>query len=139
MSISSIRASIETRFRDNWLGTSLDTNVRYTNVPFTPPLNESWVSLDVFFALSENRSINGDSISVRRNGTIAVRCYAPMDSGAGALAQLSDEVVSIFENAQFDQIQCLSADIQHVGQPNLQGLDPRWYVYMVTIPFYRYE
>lgn len=137
MGINAIRQAVEKRFLDNWTGTDKKTTIRFSNRPFSPPKLKSWLSLDVNFADSNNSAISGRM--TRRNGLIFCEIYAPIDKGSGDLTTLVDGFISIFENNQFDNIQCLSAKIRHIGVPNIQGTDPQWYVYRVSIPFYSYE
>lgn len=140
--IDTIRQNIEQRFRDNWTGTNLNTNVRYSNVEFDlKAVSGDWVSLDIRFANNNNAEIGGNlsPVSVRRNGIIYIEIYSPVDSGTGNATTLVDEAISIYENQQFNSIQCLSANVRHDGVPNIQGTDPQWYRYSVRVEFYKYD
>jgi len=146
MSIDSVRTAIEQRFYDNWTGTSVDTNVRFSNAPFKAPENASWASIDVAFITTRNITISSN-LPVRRRGRIIIDVYGSIDSGTGGLATLSDEAISIFENKQFSvpsdavtsYVNSGGADVRHIGVPNAQGTDPQWYKFSIRIPFYRDE
>jgi len=136
MSLLTIKKDIEDRFVANWTGTSLD-NVRFENVPFVPPDNVNWISLDIVFANSENAAIHS-SLDTRRNGFIIIDCYGPPDEGSRGVLSLLDQATSIFENQQFNTIQCLAGRPRHIGINNTQGSDAVWYIYRVSVPFYKY-
>lgn len=136
MSLVSLKKSIEDRFVANWLGTSLATNVRWENVPFTPPTT-NWVSLDIVLSNSQNTAICS-GMNTRRNGFIIIDAYALPDQGAKNALDLIDQATAIFENTQFDGIQCLAARLRHIGINNTQGADATWYMYRTSIPFYKY-
>ena len=78
---------------------------------------------------------------------LIIDVYSPIDDGTVALSNMGDEALSIFENAQFavagdaigTYIQMGSADIRHIGVPNIQGTDPMWYKFSIRIVFYRDE
>lgn len=136
MSLATIKQDIETKFVAEWSGTTLD-KVRFENTQFTPPQNDYWVSLDTVFANSVNAAIHS-GLDTRVNGFIIVDCYGPPDDGSRATLNLIDSVNAIFENKQFNGIQCLAARPRHIGIANVQGADPVWYVYRTSIPFYKY-
>lgn len=139
MSINQIRQDIEQRFVDNWVSTDLTNGVRWSNLPFKPDASASpWVTVDVRFGDGVNAEIH-NNLSVRRNGQIVVEIFATVDSGTGTMTTLVDSVLGIFENAQFEGIQCLAGRVRHTGVPNIQGTDPQWYMYSVRIPFYKYD
>lgn len=137
MGVNSIRQAIESRFYTNWSSTDKTSTVRFSNRPFQPPSQKIWLSIDVKLHNSKNSGISGKSRM--RRGHIFCEVRSPVDSGTGDLAVVTDDFIEIFENQQFEGIQCLAADIRHIGVPNIQGTDPQWYVYRVSIPFYRYE
>lgn len=137
MSLVTIKKDIEDRFIANWTGTDIATNVRFENVPFTPPDNESWVSLDTIFANSTNAAIHS-SLDTRVNGFIVIDCYAPPDVGAVVAMELADEAITLYQNTQFNRIQCLAARPRHIGINNTQGSDALWFIYRVSVPFYKY-
>lgn len=136
MSLATIKEDIETRFVANWSGTTLD-KVRFENVQFTPPENLEWVSLDTIFANSTNAAIHS-GLDTRVNGFIVIDCYGPPDDGSRGVLNLIDSASAIFENTQFNSIQCLAARPRHIGIMNTQGSDSTWYIYRVSIPFYKY-
>lgn len=146
MSLNTIKQTIITEFYNNWTGTDNDTNVRYSNHVFTPPEDESWASIDVRWMDSVNASIS-TQLCVRRKGLIVIDLYAPVDDGTTELGTLGDEAIGIFENQQLTvtadavgtSIQCLAANIRHIGVPNIQGTDPQWYKFSVRVKFYRDE
>lgn len=135
MSLATIKEDVETRFVANWSGTTLD-KVRFENTPFTPP-NTEWVSLDIVFANSENTAIHCN-MDTRVKGFIVIDGYGPPDDGSRGVLNLIDSANTIFENTQFNSIQCLAARPRHIGIMNTQGSDAVWYVYRTSIPFYKY-
>lgn len=138
MSLLSIKKAIEDRFIANWTGTNLDSNVRFENTEFTPQSGEEWVSLDIVWANSQNAAIH-TNLDTRRNGFIIIDAYAMADQGSRGAIALVDEANSIFENQQFNNIQCLASRPRHIGINNTQGSDATWYIYRTSIPFYSYE
>lgn len=136
MSLVAVKKSIEDRFVANWLGTNLSTNVRWENVPFTPPTT-NWVSLDIVQGNSQNTAIC-TGMNTRRTGFIIIDAYALPDQGAKSALELIEEANTIFENRQFDGIQCLASRIRHIGINNTQGADATWYMYRTSIPYYKY-
>lgn len=135
MSFSTIRQNIETRFYDNWVGTNVNTAVRYSNEEFEPNGTAPWVGIDILFSPSRNASI-GSTLCVRRHGVIAIEILVPIDTGTGTQLTLVDEVVTLFENQQFNDINCEASVVEHVGVPS-EGAEH--YKYRVGIPFYIYE
>ena len=146
MPINSIRHAIEQRFRDNWTGTDIDSGVRYSNDIFDPPKATSWAAIDVRWLPTIKTSISS-AIQVRRKGMLIIDIFSPIDKGTSAISVLGDEAITIFENAQFAVtgdaigtfVQMGSADIRHIGVPNIQGTDPMWYKFSIRIIFYRDE
>ena len=132
-----IKQDIEDRFIANWTATTIATNVRFENTPFTPPTT-NWVSLDIVYANSDNAAIHS-SMDTRRNGFIIIDAYAVPDYGSRDALTLVDAANVIFENQQFNTIQCLAARVRHIGINNTQGTDASWYMYRTAIPFYKYE
>jgi hypothetical protein len=145
MSIDSIRRAVEKRFIGNWTGTTLNL-VRFSNAVFNPPEDSSWASLDIRWMPTQKVSISSN-LGVRRKGLIVIDLYVPIDEGTLELATLADEAIGIYENNQFavpddaigTYIQCMSADVRHIGVPNIQGTDPQWYKYSVRVEFFRDE
>jgi len=145
MSIDTLRRAIEKRFIANWTGTTL-AKVRFSNSIFNPPEDTSWASLDIRWMPTQKVSISSN-LGVRRKGLIVIDLYVPIDEGTLELGTLADEAIGIYENIQFSvpddsvgtSIQCFSADVRHVGVPNIQGTDPMWYKYSIRIEFYRDE
>jgi len=145
MSLSTIRQAIQQKFIDEWTGTDIDTRVRFSNVIFNPPESGTWASIDVKWIPTKKITISSSS-AVRRRGLIVIDIFDSVDAGTGELGTLGDEAISIYENKQFavpdallSYIQCLSADIRHIGVPNIQGTDPQWYKFSIRIPFFRDE
>lgn len=146
MSINTIKETIITEFFNNWTGTDKNTHVRYSNLIFQPPEDEAWASIDVRWMPTRKKTISSNDC-VRRKGLIVIDLYAPVDSGTDELGTLGDEAIGIFENNKLTVtadaigtgIQCFSADIRHIGVPNIQGTDPQWYKFSIRIKFYRDE
>lgn len=137
MSLVTIKQNIEERFVANWTDTTL-TNVRFENSVFTPPENTQWVSLDIVFANSVNTAIC-TNLDTRVNGFIVIDAYGPPDDGSRGVLGLIDSANTIFENTQFDSIQCLASRPRKFGIMNTQGTDSTWYVYRTSVPFYKYR
>ena len=146
MSLNTIKQTIIGEFYNNWNSTDVDTQVRYSNQIFRPPEDSSWASIDIRWIPSENVSISSNSC-IRRKGLIVLDLFSPIDAGTSGLDAMADEALALFENKQLvvtadvigTSIQCFSADIRHIGVPNIQGTDPQWYKFSIRILFYRDE
>ena len=147
MGINTLQRAIEKRFVANLpLGDITTTRIRFSNNIFTPPSNDAWASLDIRWMPTQKVSISSN-LTVRRKGLIVLDLFAPVDAGTLELGNLADAAIGIYENQQFAVpddaigtfIQCFSADVRHIGVPNIQGTDPQLYKYSVRIEFYRDE
>lgn len=147
MGLNTIRQTIEQTFYDNWTDTNVDTHVRYSNAPFTPPKEANWASIDVRWLPAINASINSSAPCVRRRGILIIDLYSPIDDGMQVITAMGDNALTLFENQQLSvtadaigtAIQFLTSDIRHVGVPNIQGTDPMWYKLSIRLIFHRDE
>lgn len=125
MSFATARRDIEKRLDSNWAL----TQIAYDNVPFTPPKDQSWVSLRIFE--DDVRRVNIGNPGVHRvSGTISISLYAPENTGTKEIRENADLLADIFRDKQFNGITCREASL------STGILKDGWYMMILSIPFY---
>lgn len=92
------RKAIELHFSGNFTGVPL-SRVKWQNVPFNQPSNQSWVALETLPGGGNQASI-GDSPLYRYAGIIQVTIYTLPDTGTNASLVIADNVEAVFRSKQ---------------------------------------
>lgn len=82
--------------------------------------------------------IGSTSLTSRVNGFIQVDIYLPLNTGVATGYTLSEAAKAIFNNQQFNRIQCLAGTITEVGRRNAGGDSVEYFQFRVVVPFYSY-
>jgi len=82
--IDDARAAIEARIAAQWA----NTRIRWPNVHYTPPDDQSWLSVDILWGDGTVATKNGRNVIV---GVLNLNVFVPAGQGDGALAELCDD------------------------------------------------
>lgn len=99
MSFSSLRATVETHFSNNWSHTA----VEYENVPIDLAKIDEYVSLTILEGESRQVSL-GPSGEYTVPGFVVVSIFTKRDIGTARSRQLSDHVANIFRGLKIDTV-----------------------------------
>jgi hypothetical protein len=93
------RHAIEGRMEDNYSS----TDVKFENVPFKQPSEDSWVALTILSGNGEQISIGTGSASrlKRFAGIIQIDIYTKENVGTKTAKDLADTIAAIFDSVQF--------------------------------------
>ena len=134
MSFEDERHAIEERFKSNYSS----TEVKYENVPFTQPDEESWVALTILSGGGQNNSIGtGMSSRLERfSGIIQIDIHTPEDGGTKPARNLADTIAAIFDNVQFNQGNSGTITTR-VPSFSTLGITKGWHHSVVSVPYQR--
>lgn len=130
------RQNIEEEFVAGW--TSATTPIKFENVnglvSGTDMLKDDkgltqWCRITILNAASSNMVIGGTT--VRHAGDIIVNVWVKSGTGTDTARELCDDVYDIFNNANFDGIQCHSSYVTTEG--DVEG----WFQMTVSTPYTR--
>ncbi len=131
MTFKNEQRDIESRFQTQWGST---TSIKYDNVDFTPTPNTSWVELQVHTGDQIPVSLGGVGATQYRGvGIISINIYTALNIGSQTGKNLADTAAAIFRGQTFSGIICRGADVTRLGEDN------GWFVYNVSIPYFRDE
>lgn len=131
MTFKNEHKDIESRFQTQWGST---TPVAYDNIEFTPVSGTAYVRLHISTGDQIPVSLGGIGATQYRGvGTISVNIYIPLNIGGQTGKDLADTAAAIFRGQTFSGITCRGAEVTDLGERN------GWYVYNVSIPFFRDE
>ena len=82
--IDSARDAIEARIAAQWA----NTRIRWPNVHYTPPDDDSWLSVDVLWGDGFIQTKNGRNTLI---GVLNLNVFVPTGTGGGDLAELCDD------------------------------------------------
>lgn len=85
--------AIRTLFNAGWGNT---TEIAYENEPFTPPSDESYVSLVIRPDDAFQHEIGSTQVTFRHPGLIFVMIFSPPDKGNAVSLALADTAAAIF-------------------------------------------
>ena len=131
---------LETEFNTGWAST---TPIKWDNVDYEPTAGTTYVDFQIHNNSSNVIGISGNDNMHRIRGLIAINIYVALNAGTRSGRALADQAALIFREAQISSsdssaaedmtITCGAASITRLGKVE------DWFVYNVTIPFYRNE
>ena len=124
MSAETLRQAVVNQFDTSWSGDYVD---RGSNHKFDPPGDTNWVRLQTLPFGTDNIDVGGTL--QRTEGEIVVQCFAPANTGERSLLLMIDEVKSIFQNQNFEGVQCYATSTIKVGE------NGGWYQINANTPF----
>ena len=139
MTISTIRQELTSVMVSGFSDPSI---IKHSNIKFTSSNYPLWVDFMITFRSSFNHSISPaatNGVGVRRQGAVEAFVYTREGEGTSELSDTVGEIITIFENKNFNGIQCRAADILNLGQPKTPEGDVPLYAYAVRIPFFSFE
>lgn len=120
--------AIQSRF--NTIFTAL--SIKYDNIDFTPTSGTAFVELEIHDGDQLPISV-ADTVLYRNIGIISINVRVPMNQGSQTAKGYADTAAAVFRGQQFSSITCRGATITRMGE--IDG----WWVYNVSVPFYRDE
>jgi len=130
MSFEAEAAAIESRFSTEWGST---TDIKWDNVDYVPTDGTSYVTIEIHNSNANVAGFGGSNMMYRMRGLISINIFAALNSGTRAAKALADTAAEIFRGEEFSGIVCSAATIARTGQVE------DWFIYNVTVPFYRNE
>lgn len=131
---------IESEFNTAWGST---TPVQWDNVDYNPTAGTSYVTFTVVNGNTNIAGIGGSSNMHRIRGLISINVYTALNTGSRSGRVLADQAAAIFREAQISNSDSSSAEEMTIfcGAGNITRLGKveDWFVYNVTVPFYRNE
>jgi hypothetical protein len=131
---------IETRFNEQWGST---TPIKWDNVDYQPSAETTYVDFQIHNNSSNVVGISGNNNMHRVRGLIAINIYVALNAGTRSGRELADQAAAIFREVEISNsdsseaesmtISCDAANITRLGKIE------DWFVYNVTVPFYRNE
>ena len=130
MSYEAERASIEGRLSTNWK----TTPIRFENVAYTPAsTTTAFIELAIVNGASRQISL-GTPALYRHPGVISINIRTRLQIGSSTGKKHADTIAGIFRGKEFATgITCKAPRITRIGE--VEG----WFVYNVSIPFFRNE
>jgi hypothetical protein len=108
MSSKPVRDAVGNFLAANWLTTPI---VAVNNVFPTPPSLEPWIAVQFVTGAEAQASLGDPGNNVyRETGTIFVHIVVPAGTGDALALTYAEELRTLFRNARFDGVHCLSAD-----------------------------
>ncbi|RLI53406.1 MAG: hypothetical protein DRP09_15780 [Candidatus Thorarchaeota archaeon] len=129
MTFEAENTAIESRFSANFTATP----IKWDNVAFAQPTDSPWVEINIIDGNAFPASLNGGSVLYRHTGIISVNIYVPVGTASKVARQYADQIAAIYRGQQFSSINCYEASIHRLGERD------GWFVFNVTVPFYRDE
>ena len=123
-------AAIEGRFSTEWGST---TDINWYNVDYIPTAGTSYVTIEIHDSNANVAGFGGSDMMYRMRGLISINIFAALNSGTRAARVLADTAAAIFRGEEFSGIVCSAPTLARTGQVE------DWFVYNVTVPFYRNE
>jgi hypothetical protein len=130
MSFEAEAQVIEARFSTEWGST---TDIKWDNVDYVPTAGTSYATIEIHNSNANVAGFGGTDMMYRMRGLISINIYVALNSGTRAARVLTDAAAEIFRGVEFSGIVCSAPTIARVGQVE------DWFVYNVTVPFYRNE
>jgi len=130
MSFETEAQYIEDRFGTEWGST---TDIKWDNVDYVPTASNSYVEIEIHNSSSNVAGFGGDDMMYRMRGIISIKIFAALNSGTRAAKVLADTAAEIFRGEHFNGINCGAPMINRLGKVE------DWFIYTVTVPFYRNE
>lgn len=132
MSFEAERKLVESHFKLSWQGSA---PVKYENVEFKEPTNQTWVALFINPGMGFQASLN-PSPTHRIPGVIIVQVFTPKDTGTAQARKLADTAADIFRRLVLTdpaagKLVCRTPTLRPVG------VEQGWYQMNVVIPYYR--
>ena len=136
MTFENERKYIEEEFSDNW--TSSTTPIKYSNVnglvKGTSIVKDStglsqWCRLEIVNTNADNVVVGGGTI--RHEGEIVVNIFVKTGTGTDTARELCDDVIDIFNNKTFDDVNCTASIVTTEG--DIDG----FFMMSVSTPYYR--
>ena len=131
---------LETRFDNQWGST---TPVKWDNVDYEPTADTTYVDFQIHNNNADIIGIGGNDNMHRIRGLIAINIFVALNAGTRSGRVLADQAAAIFREVQISNpdssaaeemtIFCKAANITRLGKVE------DWFVYNVTVPFYRNE
>jgi hypothetical protein len=82
--VDDARATIEARIAGQWA----NSRIRWPNVHYTPPSEDSWLSVDILWGDGFLATKNGRNTLI---GVVNLNVFVPVGNGDGTLAELCDD------------------------------------------------
>lgn len=100
-----VRAAIEGRIATE-MALSPSYQVSYQNVPFSPPVNTSWIQASIDFGDNAYATLlpTGGSGFNRQNGELTINIFTPIGAGPGASFTIAERLKDLFDRAKFSGI-----------------------------------
>jgi len=130
MSFEAEAAAIEGRFSTEWGST---TDIKWDNVDYIPTAGTSYVTIEIHNSNSNVAGFGGSTMMYRMRGLISINIFAALNSGTRAAKVLADAAAEIFRGVEFSSVVCGAPAVSRSGQVE------DWFIYNVTVPFYRNE
>jgi len=119
------RRAIEQRLVDNWVSTDIDINA---NVPFSaPPLDASYIKLDILRDDRERLNIGTDKPVVHQHGTIVIRIYTPPEAGTRLGIDYGNTLAELFREVKFGGVKTRQPNVKSAGE-----FQKRWQTNMLV-------
>lgn len=132
MGSNTLNIAIENAFNDSWGST---TDIRFDNVPFTPPTDSPWVSLEVWDGESIKASIGTDNQLRRTRGTVFINIYTVVGDGSKGARTYADQAKTTFRDLVVSGITFYEGSTKRLGEFTYSGGSSQWYQMSVAIPF----
>lgn len=129
MTYSAEAAAIEGRFAAQWGTTTL---IEYDNVQFVPTPGVAYVKLEIHNGQAVQAAL-GDSYTQRSPGIISINVFTGRGEGSREGRTLADSAAAVFRRWTASGITCRMPMITRIGDV------AEWFVYNVSIEFYRDE
>jgi hypothetical protein len=95
--VDDTRQTIEARIAAQWA----NTRIRWPNVPYKPPDNKSWMSVDVLWGDGFIQTKNGRNTLV---GVLNLNVFVPVGGGDGSLAELCDDARDMINRLEVSNV-----------------------------------
>jgi len=129
MSYEAERASIEGRLKTAWT----TTPIKFDNVAYTPA-STTTAFIELAIVNGESKQISlGSPALYRHPGVISINVRTRLQIGSSTAKKHADTIGGIFRGQEFGGITCRAPRVSRVGE--VDG----WFVYNVSIPFFRNE
>jgi len=125
MSFDLIREKVFARLAANYT----DTGIAYENKEFDPVSGAAWIRATIQEADSSVAGLGSTNL-YRNPGIISIQVFTKLGGGTKEGNDIAESIVSIFNGATFDGINCRASSIDRVGES--EG----WYQLNVTTPYY---